>query len=593
MRLSTSFGTSLVNSSFQYFLLTTLTLGVVACNDGSPLNESAVDSRLENAVLLDTIPATASTSLDIPNAKASDAQSVLSVELAQRPKTGAFKVSLSDDTEDQMVVFNDYGIAGDVTGDDGVYSTIIDDKDITDELIQVLESQSDKAVPVFNGRMQIGFTQYSKKGARRYDANGPITGNPDNIDVLSELMITDPLVIEDPDRTYDPCTKQGTPDGEWTFARLFRNIANHDKTGITPEELAQVWVDQIINPVSINGGVTTPTALERNVLQNWINQSGGEDQILDLDKAPFKLLAIVNRIDLRTRRDAGEVRLVFGALRTERCEFEVSAGPAPYSVIFEYKKKGSSHRIRKEWGRQWHALANFELGSSEYNRNLAILTSKVTAAGIHTEQRPNQTALNLLRTNAELDEGRIWQMREFEMASDANPLLRGHIEHSTLTTTPTEAFNKTDALSQYMNANAHKIAKNTHKIPLISSENEKQMATGSVFVGLPFTGQENFWEGSADIPVDPETRHLFSLNTCNGCHGRETNTEFVHINPERPAGLPARLSRFMTGSEVDDPADLSTLRTFNELERRAQDLDALINLPSTMQAFRRTPSQTH
>jgi len=570
-------------------------MGVVACTDSGQTNElsSPVDAKLAHAELLDNIPATTRTNLKIIDSSDSNANSVLSVELVQHPGTDAFKISISDDVEDQIVVFNDLGLAGDATGDDGVYSTIINDEDITGDLKQVLESQSGESMPLYKNRAKSGFNQHFQEVSGDFAVSGPITGNPDNIDVFSELMITDTRVIEDPERTYDPCAQQGTPNGEWSFARLFRNIANQDRTGITPEELARVWVDQIVNPVSINGGSTFPTALEQAVLQNWIAESGGEDQPLDLDKAPFKLLAIVNRIDLRTRRDAGEVRFVFGALRTDRCVFEVSAGPAPYSVIFEYKKKGSSHKSRKRWGRKWHQLANLELGSAEYNRNLETLTRKVTSANINRKQRPNRSALSLLRTNAELDEGRIWLMREFKMAANSNPLMRGHIEHSTLTTTPTEAFNKTDALSEYMNANARKIAKNKHKIPLISAENGEPMASGSVFVGLPFTGQENFWEGSAAVPVDPETRHLFSLNTCNGCHGRETNTSFVHIDPERGVGLSARLSGFLTGSDVDDPTDPSTIRRFNELERRAQDLDALINLPRALQAFREAPSQTH
>jgi len=569
----------------QHVLTAALVIGVGGCSDSGKSNDFSLppDPRLVHAELLDSIPTTTRTNLNIINATGNSANSVLSVELARHPGTSAFKISISDDPKDQIIVFNDLGIGGDASGEDGVYSTIINDEDISDDLIQALESQSGETVPFYNGRSKSGFNQHFQQTVGEFVVDGPITGNPDNIDAFSELMIIDPRVIEDPDRTYDPCTKQGTPNGEWSFARLFRN-----------EELAEVWVDQIINPISINGGTVSPTFLEQTVLQNWVVESGGEDQPLDLDKAPFKLLAIVNRIDLRTRRDAGEVRFVFGALRTDRCVFQTLAGPAPYSVIFEYKKKGASHRARRRWGRQWHKLADYELGSAEYNRNLEKLTRKVTSADINRKQRPNRTALSLLRTNAELDEGRIWQMREFKMAANSNQLLRGHIEHSTLTTTPFfNAFNKTDALSEYMNANARKIANNNHRIPLISAENGEPMATGSVFVGLPFSGQENFWEGSAEIPVDPETRHLFSLNTCNGCHGRETNTPFVHIDPERDAGSSARLSDFMTGSDVDDPTDPSTIRRFNELERRAQDLDALINLPRAVQAFRQAPSKTH
>jgi len=585
--------TSLGKTTNSFVLVTSIAMSLAACSDSGEVSKSSTDPRLEQAVLLDHIPATTRTNLQITDTNQGRTDSILSVELAQHPGNNAFKVSFSDDIEDQVVVFNDLGIAGDASGDDGVFTTIVNDDDITEELIQVLEAQSGQDMPLYEGRAQTGYARHYRRGTGDYGVDGPIVGNPENIDAFRELMIIDPLVIDDPTRTYDPCTQQGTPNGEWTFARLFRNIANQDRTGISAEDLARVWVDQIINPISINGSNTSPTDLERAVLQNWINQSGGEDASLDLDKAPFKLLAIVNRIDLRSRRDAGEVRFVFGALRTERCQFEVTAGPAPYSVIFEYKKKGSSHGIRKKWGRQWHRLANFELGSDEYNRKLERLTRKVTNADINRKQKPNRTALSLLRTNAELDEGRIWLMREFAMADKSDQLMRGFIEQTTLTTTPLESFNKTDALSEYMNNNARKIAKNKHVVPLISAENGEPMASGSVFVGLPFTGQENFWEGSVAVPVDPETRHLFSLNTCNGCHGRETNTAFVHINPERQAGFPARLSRFMTGDDVDDPTDPSTLRRFNELERRAQDLDALINLPRSVQAFREPPSRTH
>ena len=71
---------------------------------------------------------------------------------------------------------------------------------------------------------------------------------------------------------------------------------------------------------------------------------------------------------------------------------------------------------------------------------------------------------------------------------------------------------------------------------------------------------------------------MFSLQTCNGCHAGETTTPFTHVFPT-PFGAAAGLSGFMTGQMVNDPADGMPTRTFNDLERRATDLDALLATP--------------
>ena len=72
-----------------------------------------------------------------------------------------------------------------------------------------------------------------------------------------------------------------------------------------------------------------------------------------------------------------------------------------------------------------------------------------------------------------------------------------------------------------------------------------------------------FWD--APNYTDRASRHFFSLNTCTGCHGRETNTSFVHIDPRTGA-----LSNFLNGTTVADPKDPS-------IEHRRQTLDVLIN----------------
>src|SRR5690606_792741 len=117
--------------------------------------------------------------------------------------------------------------------------------------------------------------------------------------------------------------------------------------------------------------------------------SGGRR--LDLSKAPFRLLAIVNRIDLRSDGGgyggggviggpiraadapgamiapdamiapapmpvhAGEGRFVFGVL-------DPQGRPLPFTVIFEYELPASDPREVLGWARSWHALGEVPFG---------------------------------------------------------------------------------------------------------------------------------------------------------------------------------------------------------------------------------------
>lgn len=88
--------------------------------------------------------------------------------------------------------------------------------------------------------------------------------------------------------------------------------------------------------------------------------------------------------------------------------------------------------------------------------------------------------------------------------------------------------------------------------------------------------------------VDPVARHLFSLNTCDGCHGVEANVSFLHVFP-RTAGVSSALSTFMTGGDVVDPVT-GTTRHFHDLERRNVDLEAIVCNATTVARSARTSS---
>jgi hypothetical protein len=119
-----------------------------------------------------------------------------------------------------------------------------------------------------------------------------------------------------------------------------------------------------------------------------------------------------------------------------------------------------------------------------------------------------------------------------------------------------------------VNANEARILAGKHVVP-------------NLFENLPFRG------GNAPTNIDTtwratgitnnQARHLVSVNTCNGCHGGETQTQFLHIGP-RSATSVAPLSTFMTGKTVRDPVSGQS-RTFNDIARRRTDLRNILCQP--------------
>jgi hypothetical protein len=88
------------------------------------------------------------------------------------------------------------------------------------------------------------------------------------------------------------------------------------------------------------------------------------------------------------------------------------------------------------------------------------------------------------------------------------------------------------------------------------------------------------WSGAGIL--NNNARQSFALNTCGGCHRAETAISFLHVgfpvghSLPGSLGKPAALSGFMSGKTIKDPVDPSITRTFNDLDRRRQDLEGLI-----------------
>ncbi|MFT5240645.1 MAG: hypothetical protein ACI9OU_000498 [Candidatus Promineifilaceae bacterium] len=401
--------------------------------------------------------------------------------------------------------------------------------------------------------------------------------------IRKQLMITDLRVVEDPVRTNPRSGDRAV----WTFKHLMEQMAGDQD----PAEFVMRWLNLWEQDQEVNG-FTAPErpAIRERIIDPWLRASGG--QRLNLAKAPFKLLAIVNRMDLRVHVDeqvltGGEGRFVFGVLAPDGTALLPEAGPAPggMTVILEYELPATNMRQLGEWARLWKELERFPLDSPDYNRHLERVTRRFTEAG-SAPGKPNGSALNQLRSN-DIALAQPWELREFVIDGDS-----GLLQQNTVALTPDKiTLNGTPEFAAFINEHGADLAQGT-------AELDPAFFAASAMAGPFLLTDFPDWESrtfTTNVLFDPfydvpwsaagidnnDVRHAFALNTCNGCHRAETGTGFLQIGfpaeNDLPKSLkhPAALAGFLTGIEVPDPVEPDTIRTFGDLERRLTDFKAL------------------
>ena len=72
-----------------------------------------------------------------------------------------------------------------------------------------------------------------------------------------------------------------------------------------------------------------------------------------------------------------------------------------------------------------------------------------------------------------------------------------------------------------------------------------------------------FWTAPSltTVPNGFNARHKFSLKTCNGCHARETSTNFTHVGPTGALSnfLATGMASMTTPYNVTDPVSGAVL----------------------------------
>ncbi|HEY4150175.1 MAG TPA: choice-of-anchor X domain-containing protein [Chitinophagaceae bacterium] len=509
---------------------------------------------------------------------------------------------------EEKIVLRDDGKEGDAVAGDGNYSVLLEEDTtaIQQELAVTSRQLGEKKfITVFHNRVmeQVAVNPKTRDELKQFAFGGVLHFNPGIFNLLvaqelkdHSLTITAQPVVEDSTRTFNPCSGVGNPLGAWTFAKLVTEMANTPLTGVQPKDFLLNWLETWSNDQLVNGDLIAARTKISNIIDAWKALSGGS---FDIKFAPFKLLAIVNRVDLRGNSgygfaNPGEGRFVFCAVDSFCRVIET---PAPFMVIFEYGIPKHRCADLKAYAQQWYNLKGLTVGSPAYNAALQAITDQFTLANT-SSSKPNRSSINQVRTNefalAVQFPFQPWELREFNIDS-ATHLLK----NVTVKQEPQDTFNRislvtnpayVQVLADFVNNNTADVEANRYSIPLTSGG--KNFAGGKAHTQDPVTFH---WDGSASpgpqfINSD-SARFILSINTCSGCHGGESRTgNFMHVAPGiTSSGVPALLSPFLTGDPafstspflVSDPAGRPggspRVRGFNDLERRALDLEAFVS----------------
>ena len=519
----------------------------------------------------------------------------------------------------ELVALNDLGLFGDEAAGDGLYSgvTRVDIaawKADNEAFLGRQRASGQTEAMLFSGRQIASTARFSPEQpfrpppqAREIVLTLPQFGRlarllqpvdillpntPPSTDPMRTLIMNQPGVVQDPTRTFSPCnnagvfTPTGSVNGVWSFKTLMTAMANTPVTGISAQTFTNDWLKQWLSTAAgarHSDGVVVPFSIPaRTALQSVIQpmQPTWNPNIpttLNMDRLPFRLLAIVNRIDLASgspygRGSPGELRFVFGLIERNAAGACVSPAQArEMTVILEYKLPTTTCTGVKWLANDWVSLNNLVPGSVAYNAALQALTVPVTQAGANPSGL-NRSAIGQVRTN-DFRFASPWQLREFTLQTSPT---HGKLLPATVKNTPNASFNNTATLASFIASIPAPV--------LVPLQVPSTLPVPRQFIGQNFVGTEIRY-GSGAVPAnppwngspssDPAKRFAFSVNTCSGCHLSETGTNFTMVKANGLFGTQAALAGFLTGITVTDPVNTGLSHSFNDLHLRGRILDRL------------------
>jgi hypothetical protein len=369
-------------------------------------------------------------------------------------------------------------------------------------------------------------TQTSLSG----ESDEVICAGTDSIAPFKELVIVDSSVMTSSAASNATGETGGALSFHNAMARLAGPSAN--VAAFTEAFLGNWLEDHQVGPGVVratpNGGIN---ALLKSP-NFWPRLASGD---LDMKRAPFRLLAVVNRLDLSSEsKPNGEGRLVFGVVSP-------GGGGIPMTVIFEYNLPSSAEHTQAAWATRWHALGDLEFGPA-FTEALSTVVDGYTA-------REN---LSQLRTS-EVFLSNEWMLREFHLDQNASALLT-----ATTAQAPDPSMNNSQALIDWVNENAQAILSNTHVVPEAFLGGKSLMAFPAL-QNFNFSGTQWLMSDAGQPLVAADVRHAFASQTCNGCHqsdvpqGGQPIDSFYHVSPSHSVATGDgrnRLSPFVLNVEI-------------------------------------------
>lgn len=344
--------------------------------------------------------------------------------------------------------------------------------------------------------------------------------------IVEDAALTGPLVAEN---------------GAWNFGSLLRQMMPAEQAG-DPAAVAaftRALFSHWDRNVTVAG--STVAATPRNgLLQEFLcdastNNGPGctvANAEVNPNQLPFKLIAIVNRLDLQ------EGRFVYGLNNGSENKF---------TVIFEYDYTKVSGMTLSQWASEWHSLGNFTCTSGNcgaYQTALKQVTDRFTSRNVGPG--PNGNAIGQIRTNEAFFTDPPWEFREFNLTGAGASAVLTQVD---VKKNPPSSMNNSQELAQLIANNAQAILDNTFVMP--NGFKGSSTRTDGVRGGAGGPGFK--WEfDQTSVSISEELRHAFAINTCIGCHISETARidGFYHISPMVNNNGIGRLSGFMLDNQI-------------------------------------------
>lgn len=422
---------------------------------------------------------------------------------------------------------------------------------------------------------------------------------PRKIDSNLELLITSPAVVDNGRATYP---------GPWSFGYLLEHAYGKERAGAVVAEWLRGWASEMDGK---RPKANPPRPLvTSDLIGPWQRADGhvgdSETWAPNFENAPFRLLAIVNRMDLAVQDlgpggapsvgyyssglanldgQGGEARFVFCITDQEGKPLEPGA-----TIILEYGLDVLGQRDQLlGWAKAWHGLGAHGEIDERYRFDLENLTRAFSdrraveleplprgagsAEGRRELRREFMAALRVLGGPEGIRRSRLARRAGrplHERLAVGNGLRASQLMRIR---TNDGAFVKTREFRQF-DAHDDRLAVGT----LVGSPSEAQFEMGSKenkdlaeLVQKSVTTRTNLLlrdggksrmtfplsratvspvvSNRADYcwngaVVDRRLRYAFSKQTCCGCHCGDTGTEFFHIAPRR-RGEESRISAFL------------------------------------------------